>query len=417
MITSNKTETQKPLCCKGKARAYNVPFPKNYNPEFLIFEKGEGVYLYDLDGKKYLDFGAGVAVNSLGHGREDIAKIVYEQMKKLIHTSNLFTSEPAIVLATKLVALGNFEAVHLGNSGTEANEAALKYARLYSYNKKGKGNHKILAMESCFHGRTMGALSCTYNSAYKTSFEPLVPGIEFAPLNNIDTLAKTLDSSFAAVIVEVLQGEGGLNMMTKEYAEALNILCKKHDVILIADEVQTGVGRTGWPFACSIVGLEPDIITLAKPLGGGLPISATLIPEKINNYIKVGEHGTTFGGGPAPCAVANHVLDIIINPLFLESVRKNGEYLAKKLKETSAKFSFTGKVLGAGLLLGLEIKQPDGYEKDLLQEIKLKCEENGLIILKSGKNIIRIAPPLIIEEKHIDEAIEILTKTLESFKI
>ncbi|MCL2793393.1 MAG: aspartate aminotransferase family protein [Spirochaetaceae bacterium] len=410
-------EDKPTLCCKGKARTYNVPFPKNYNPEFLIFEKGEGVYLYDLDGKKYIDFGAGIAVNSLGHGREDLAETAYEQMKKLTHTSNLFTSEPAIILAAKLVSLGNFAAVHFGNSGTEANEAAIKYARLYSCNKKGNNSHKILAMESGFHGRTMGALACTHNPLYKTSFEPLVPGAEFVPLNDIDALTKKLDSSFAAVIVEVIQGEGGLNMMTKEYAKALNTLCQKHDVILIADEIQTGIGRTGWPFACSIVDLEPDIISLAKPLGGGLPISATLIPEKINNCIKVGEHGTTFGGGPVTCAVAGHILDIIFNPFFLENVRKNSEYLIKKLKETSAKFNFTGEVLGTGLLLGLKINQPKEYEKDLIKEIIVKCEENGLIILKSGKNVIRITPPLIIEEKHIDEGIEILTKTLESFGI
>ena len=400
-----------------KAKIHKVPFPKNYAPDFLVFEKGEGVYLYDLDNTKYIDFGAGIAVNALGHGREDLAEIACSQMKKVIHTSNLFTSEASVFLAEKLVALGDFDAVHFGNSGTEANEAAIKYARLYSYNKKGKDNYKILALESCFHGRTMGALSCTYNPGYKTAFEPLIPGVEFVPLNDIDALAKKLDSSFAAVIVEVVQGEGGLKMMNKEYAKALNTLTKKHDVILIADEVQTGIGRTGWPFASSIVGLEPDIITLAKPLGGGLPLSATLIPGKINNYLKPGDHGTTFGGGPVTCAVAGKVLDIILEPDFLANVRKSGEYLSKKLKETAKKFSFTGEVLGTGLLQGLEIKQPAGYEKELVKEVIAKCEENGLIVLKSGKNIIRIAPPLIIEEKHIDEGVAILTKTLESFKL
>ena len=399
-----------------KAKVHNVPLPKNFGPDFLVFDRGEGVYLYDLDGKKYLDFGAGIAVNALGHARKDIIKTANEQMKKLIHTSNLFSSEPTIALAEKLVALGNFDAVHLGNSGSEANEAAIKYARLYAYNKKGKGNHKILALESCFHGRTMGALACTYNSAYKTPFEPLISGVEFVALNNVDALAKKLDSSFAAVIVEVVQGEGGLNMMTKEYAKALNTLCKKHDVILIADEIQTGIGRTGWPFASSIVGLEPDIISLAKPLGGGLPLSATLIPGKINNYLKPGDHGTTFGGGPVTCAVAGKILDIILDPKFLDKVRRNGKYLAKKLKETAKKFSFTGTILGTGLLLGIEIKQPTGYEKDLTKEVIAKCEENGLIVLKSGKNIIRIAPPLIIAKKHINEGIEILTKTLESLQ-
>ncbi|MCL2294811.1 MAG: acetylornithine/succinylornithine family transaminase [Spirochaetes bacterium] len=400
-----------------KAKAHKIPFPKNYASEFLIFEKGEGVYLFDLDGKKYIDFGSGIAVNSLGHGREDLALTAYEQMKKVVHTSNLYTTEPSLVLAEKLRALGNFDAVHFGNSGTEANEAAIKYARLYSYNKKGLGNHKILAMEAGFHGRTMGALACTHNTAYKTSFEPLLTDVEFVPLNDVETLTKKLDSAFAAVIVEVIQGEGGLKMMTGEYAKALNTLCKEHDVILIADEVQTGIGRTGWPFACSLVDLEPDIMTLAKPLAAGLPLSATLIPGKINDYLKPGDHGSTFGGGPVTCAVAGQVLDIVFDPSFLADVRKAGEYLAKKLEESAKKFSFTGKILGTGLLLGLEIIQPLGYANDLLKEIITKSEENGLLILRSGKNIVRIAPPLIIEEKQIDEGIEIFTKVLESFEI
>lgn len=400
-----------------QSKVHKVPFPKNYASEFLVFEKGEGVYLYDPTGKKYIDFGSGISVNALGHGREDLAEIAYAQMKKVIHTSNLFTSEPSVFLAEKLVTLGNFDAVHFGNSGTEANEAAIKYARLYSYNKKGAGNHKILALESGFHGRTMGALSCTYNPAYRTPFEPLVPGVEFIPFNDVKALESKLDSTYAGVIAEVLQGEGGLQMMSREFAEKLNSLCKKYDVILIADEVQTGLGRTGWPFGSSLAGLEPDIISLAKPLAGGLPLSATLIPKKVNDYVKVGDHGTTFGGGPVTCAVAGKVLDILLHPEFLDNVKKRGKYLAGKLKETAERFSFTGEVRGTGLLQGLEILQPEGFSKDLTKEVISKCEENGLIVLKSGKNIIRIAPPLVINEKEIDEGVAILEKTLESFKI
>ena len=400
-----------------RSRVHNVPFPKNYASDFLVFEKGEGVYLYDPTGKKYLDFGSGISVNALGHGREDLAQAAYEQMKKVIHTSNLFTSEPSVFLAEKLIGLGNFDAVHFGNSGSEANEAAIKYARLYSNKTKGEGNYKILAFENGFHGRTIGSLSCTYNSAYKIPFEPLVPGIEFSPYNDAKALEEKLDSSFAAVIVEVVQGEGGLMMMTEEFAAKLNELCRKYDIVLIADEVQTGLGRTGWPFASSMIGLEPDIISLAKPLAGGLPLSATLLPKKINDLISAGDHGSTFGGGPVTSAVAGKVLDVILNPPFLFEVQKNGEYLSKKLKSLAETFSFIGETRGCGMLQGLEIKQPEGFEGDLLKKIISKCEENGLIVLKSGKSFIRIAPPLIITEKEIDEGTEIMKSVLESFEL
>ena len=400
-----------------RSKVHNVPFPKNYASEFLVIEKGEGVYLYDPTGKKYLDFGSGISVNALGHGREDLAAAAYDQMKKIIHTSNLYTSEPSVFLAEKLIGLGKFDAVHFGNSGSEANEAAIKYARLYSKRTKGEGNHKILAFEKAFHGRTMGSLSCTYNEHYRTPFEPLVPGVEFAPYNDVKALEEKLDSSFAAVIVEVIQGEGGLMMMTQEFAKALNEVCRKHDVILIADEVQTGLGRTGWPFASSMAGLEPDIISLAKPLAGGLPLSATLIPGKINDLIGVGDHGTTFGGGPVTSAVAGKVLDIVLNPPFLLEVQKNGEHLSKKLKEISGMFSFTGETRGCGMLQGIEIIQPADYDGDLIKKIIGRCEKNGLIVLKSGKSFIRIAPPLVITENEIDEGIEILKTTLESFNI
>ena len=400
-----------------RSKVHDVPFPKNYASEFLVFEKGEGVYLYDPTGKKYLDFGSGISVNALGHGRDDLAEIACAQMKKVIHTSNLFTSEPSVFLAEKLIGLGNFDAVHFGNSGSEANEAAIKYARLYSTRKKGEGNFKILAFENGFHGRTMGSLSCTYNDAYKKPFEPLLPGVEFAPFNDVNALEEKLDSSFAAVIVEVIQGEGGLMMMSEDFAKALNKLCKKHDIILIADEVQTGLARTGWAFASAMIGLEPDIISLAKPLAAGLPLSATLIPKKINDLIRVGDHGTTFGGGPVTSAVAGKVLDIVLNPTFLFEVQKKGEHLSKKINELSVMFSFTGETRGCGMLQGLEIIQSAEYEGDLIKKIIGRCEKNGLIILKSGKTFLRIAPPLVISEKEIDEGIEILKNTLESFKL
>ena len=261
---------------KITTETYDVPFPNNYALPFHIFERGDGCYIVDKAGDRFLDFGSGIAVNALGYGREDLASAAFDQMKKLIHVSNLYTTEPAIELGFKLTSSGNFDAVHFGNSGSEANEAALKYARLYSKRRKGEGTAK-----------------------YQEPFEPLVPGVEFCAYNNAEELEAKLGPDFAAVIVEPVQGEGGLDVMTEAFAEKLNSLCAKLDVILIADEVQTGIARTGLPYASAAVGLRPDIITLSKPLAGGLPLSATLIPEKINKLVKAGEHGTTFGGGPA----------------------------------------------------------------------------------------------------------------------
>jgi len=392
---------------------YDVPFPNNYAVPFHIFERGNGCYLFDKNDKKFLDFGSGIAVNALGHGREDLAAAAFEQMKKLIHVSNLYTTEPSLELGFKLTSSGNFDAVHFGSSGSEANEAAIKYARLYSKRVKGDGNFKILAFSNAFHGRTLGALSCTPTAKYQEPFEPLLPGVEFSEFNNIEKLEQVLSSDFAAVIVEPLQGEGGLDLMTGEFAAKLNSLCRKLDVILIADEVQTGVARSGFPYASSVVGLEPDIITLSKPLAGGLPLSATLIPKKINKLIRAGEHGTTFGGGPVTCAVANKVLDIIFTPPFLLEVQNRGEYLKKGLEKLAADHTAAGEVKGLGLLRGLTIGSPDDAGMKLCGEIIEKAKEKGLLLLRSGKNVIRIAPPLVITEDEIDKGLKIISSILE----
>ena len=392
--------------------AYDVPFPNNYNVPFHIFEYGKGCYIYDKAGKEYLDFGSGIAVNSLGHGREDLAAAAFDQMKKLIHVSNLYTTEPTLELGFKLTSSGNFEAVHFGNSGSEANEAAIKYARLYAKRTAGDGKYKILAFKNAFHGRTLGALSCTPTTKYQDPFGPLVPGVEFCGYNDTAELEAKLDGSFAAVIVEPVQGEGGLDVMTQEFASKLNELCGKLDVVLIADEVQTGIARTGVPYASSLVGLEPDIITLAKPLAGGLPLSATLIPAKINKLVKAGEHGTTFGGGPVTCAVANRVLDLIFTPDFMADVQKKSEYLQKALEKLSEKHAAAGRIKGLGMLKGLEIGSADESGMELCGKVIEKAKESGLLLLRSGKNILRIAPPLIITEKEIDKGISIIDSIL-----
>jgi predicted acetylornithine/succinylornithine family transaminase len=397
---------------KKPAIVSNTNLPKNFPEEVLVIKKGKGVILEDKDGNKYIDFGAGIAVNALGYGRDDLAKIGFEQMKKLIHISNLYATEPQLALAKKMVASGRFAAVALGNSGSEANEAALKYARLYSLRKKGPGNHKLLSFTGAFHGRTMGALSVTPTPKYQEPFAPLVPGVEVCDYNNVEMLTKTLDKSFAAAIVEPIQGEGGLTSMTPEFAGALNSLCAKHDVILIADEVQTGMGRTGSFYASTTFGLVPDIITLAKPIAGGLPLSATLIPAKVNDLIHAGEHGTTFGGGPVTTAVACAVWDKLADPKMIADIKAKGEYLKEILTEMKKSFSFLGAIKGSGLLMGLEVACDD----DAFKKIIKKAMEEGLLILRSGATVLRFAPPLIISKKELDAGCAILTKVFGLYK-
>jgi len=393
------------------------PLPKCFSPELLMISKGDGVWLEDALGRRYLDFTGGIAVNALGYGREDLAQIVYQQMKKLVHISNLFITEPVLELATKMIASGDFQTVQFLNSGSEANETALKYARLYALRKKGEGHHKLLCFTGSFHGRTMGALSVTPNLKYQTPFLPLVPGVEVVEYNDTAGLEKTLDASFAGVIVEVIQGEGGLAGMSREFASELNRLCRKHDLILIADEVQTGLSRTGSFYASTEVGLEPDIITLAKPLAGGLPLSAVLIPEKINTLIHVGDHGTTFGGGPVTTAVASKVWDILSNPQFIAQIRDKGAYLAERLEDLAEKYSFLGGLRGRGLLLGIEVlpeRLPQREENaDAMPALLSAFREEGLLILRSGQNILRIAPPLIIGTEEIDTGITIMARVFD----
>jgi acetylornithine/N-succinyldiaminopimelate aminotransferase len=411
------------------------PLPKCFSPELLMISKGDGVWLEDAAGRRYLDFTGGIAVNALGYGREDLAEIAFRQMKKLVHISNLFITEPALELATKMIAQGaqkargvrrahgareasgDFQAVQFLNSGSEANETALKYARLYALRRKGEGHHKLLCFSDSFHGRTMGALSVTPNTKYQTPFLPLVPGVEVVEYNDTQGLEKALDESFAGVIVEVIQGEGGLAGMSREFAAALNRLCRMHDLILIADEVQTGLSRTGSFYASTEVGLEPDIITLAKPLAAGLPLSAVLIPQKVNTLIHVGDHGTTFGGGPVTTAVASKVWDILSNPQFIAQIRDKGEYLAEKLEALAKGYSFLGGLRGRGLLLGVEVLQerlPQRAENaDAMPALLQAFREEGMLILRSGQNILRLAPPLIIGTEEIDTGIAIMARVFD----
>jgi acetylornithine/N-succinyldiaminopimelate aminotransferase len=387
------------------AIAKNHPLPAQYAAELLVVTRGDGVHLEDAAGKRYLDFAGGIAVNALGYGREDLARAAYEQMLRLPHISNVFANEPALELAHRLRASGDWAAVFFGNSGSEANEAALKYARLYALRTKGPDHHRILCFSGAFHGRTMGALSCTPTAKYQDPFAPLVPGVAVAPYNDEAALERVLDGGFAAIIVEVVQGEGGLSVMSPGFAAALNRLCRKHDVLLIADEVQTGLCRTGDLFASRAIGLEPDLVTLAKPLAGGLPLSAVLIPEKVNRLLHLGEHGTTFGGGPVTTAVALKVWDIVSQPSFAAGVREKGAHLRELLEGLRARRGAVSDVRGRGLLAGF------GYRGDGAALIA-RLQEKGLLVLRSGTDAIRIAPPLVITKEEIAEGVNIIEEAL-----
>lgn len=396
---------------------HQPPFPKNYADEFLVLDHGKGTEVWDRAGKRYLDLTGGIAVNALGHGRKDLALIARKQMEKLTHVSNLYTTEPALELAAKLVKTGNpgqFAAVHFGNSGTEANEAALKYARVYALRTKGEGHHKFLSFTGAFHGRTLGSLSLTPTEKYQKPYHPLVPGCETAPYNDVKALAR-LDRTYAAVLIEPLQGEGGLDKVSPAFAKALQEVCAKHDILIIADEIQGGYGRTGTFYAWQQLGLTPDIVTLAKPMAGGLPLSATLIPAKVNNQVHVGDHGTTFGGGPVTTAVANRVFDVISDPAFLETVTKRGKQFERLLKGLRKDFPFVAEVKGMGLLRGVRLKH-DPLKKALMGDVIAACQAHGLLVLRAGTDILRFAPPLTVSKKELDEAVAILRAVLEEKK-
>jgi acetylornithine/N-succinyldiaminopimelate aminotransferase len=388
--------------------ATDLPFPRQYGTELLVISRGKGVWLQDIVGKKYLDFAGGIAVNAFGYGRSDLARVAAQQMRKISHISNLFTTEPALKLARLMLARGpfKFSSVFFGNSGTEANEAALKYARLYSLRTKGPGHDRLVCFENAFHGRTLGSLSCTPHAKYQEPFQPLLPGVSVAPYNDVNALEKAIDDQVAGVIVEVVQGEGGLRCMTPEFARALNERCRKVGALLIADEVQTGMGRTGTFYGSEGVGLEPDIITLAKPIAGGLPLSAALIPEKVNCLIHASEHGTTFGGGPVTTAVAAKVWELVSEPDFLPRVRQRADHLSRELEALKARHATVGSLRGKGLLRGFE------YTGGEMTDLLARLQARGLLVLRSGTNVVRLAPPLIISEAEISKGIRIIEEVL-----
>ncbi len=376
-----------------------------YSRPDMVFTHGEGVYLFDSEGKRYLDMVSGIAVVALGHSDPEWAQAVADQAGKLTHVSNLYHTTPHIELAKRLVDSSFADRVYYCNSGSEANEAALKFARKWAGKNHGTKKKRVVAFEHSFHGRTYGALSLTHKAKYREPFAPLLPEITFLPFNNIQASQEAIDDKTCAVFVEPLQGEGGVNPAQGDFLRALREYCDANNAILVFDEVQCGLGRTGYLWAHEAHGVYPDIMTLAKPLAGGLPIGATLVTEEIAQAIGVGDHGSTFAAGPLVCRAAQVVFDRIAQTEFLQAVRTKGEKVMSQLMELPT--DHIAEVRGAGLLIGIELDQS---VKPLIEAARQK----GLLVVNAGENVLRICPPLIISEQELEEGLGILSDCISN---
>ena len=376
-----------------------------YNRYQIVLEKGEGVYLYDIEGKRYLDFAAGIAVCSLGYGNPKFTECIKNQVDELMHTSNLFYSKPVANAAQSLKKATQMDRVFFTNSGTEAIEGALKAARKYAYTK-GTGRYEFIAMNHSFHGRSMGAVAVTGNEHYRTPFEPLIGGVKFADFNDIESVKAQITDKTCAIIMEPVQGEGGIYPATQEYLEAVRALCDENDILLIFDEIQCGMGRTGSMFAWQGYGVKPDIMAMAKAIGNGVPVGAFAMTEKVaEKSLAPGDHGTTYGGNPLVCAAVNQVLQIFEEERIVEHVQNVGAYLETKLDELVDNNEFVEARRGKGFMQGLVLKKPVG-------DVIKNAMTHGLIAISAGGNVLRLVPPLVIEKEHVDEMIEKLNKAL-----
>ena len=377
-----------------------------YNRFPVVLERGDGVRLYDVDGKEYLDFAAGIAVFALGYNNRKYNQALKEQIDKVIHTSNLFYNVPMTEAAEKLVKATGLSRVFFTNSGTEAIEGAIKVARKYAYLKDGSTDHEIIAMENSFHGRSLGALSVTGNTHYQEPFKPLIGGIRFARFNDLDSVKAQLTEKTCAVILETVQGEGGIYPADPEFLAGVRKLCDERDILLILDEIQCGMGRTGTMFACQDYGVLPDVMTCAKALGCGVPVGAFVLNEKTAAASLVpGDHGTTYGGNPLACAAVSKVFDLFEEDHILEHVREITPYLEEKLDALVDKYDFIAARRGKGLMQGLVLEgKPVG-------EVISRAIENGLLVISAGGNVLRMVPPLVIGRDDVDEMIEKLEKS------
>ena len=374
---------------------------KTYNRFQIVLDKGEGVYLYDNTGKQYLDFASGIGVQSLGYGNEEYKQALKDQIDKLTHISNLYYSEPMAEAAAKVVKASGMSRVFFTNSGTEAVEGAIKAVRKYAWLKDGQHDHEIIAMNHSFHGRSMGALSVTGNPKYQEAFKPMIGNIKFAEFNDLESVKALVNEKTCAIIMETVQGEGGIYPATEEFLKGVRALCDEHDMLLVLDEIQCGMGRTGAMFAWQDYGVEPDIMTCAKALGCGVPVGAFVLNEKAAlGTLTPGDHGTTYGGNPFVCAAVSKVLDIFEKDKIVEHVKEVSVYLERQLDELVKEYDFLETRRGKGLMQGLVVTgRPVG-------EIINKALENGLIIISAGSNVLRMLPPLVIEKEHVDELIQ-----------
>lgn len=371
-----------------------------YNRYPVVFEKGDGVYLYDVNGKKYLDFAAGIAVFALGYNNSAYNDALKEQIDKLIHTSNLYYNIPAVEAAKKLVMATGLDKVFFTNSGTEAIEGAIKAARKYAWLKDHRTDHEIIAMKHSFHGRSMGALSVTGNAHYQEPFKPLIGGIKFADFNDLDSVRELVTDRTCAIILEPVQGEGGIYPASQDFMEGLRSLCDEKDILLIFDEIQCGMGRTGTMFACQAYGVLPDIMTCAKALGCGVPVGAFVLNEKTAKASLVpGDHGTTYGGNPFACAAVNKVFDLFEEEHIIDNVNEVGAYLEKALDLLVDEYDFISERRGKGLMQGLVISGRS------VGEIVTKALAQGLVVITAGTDVLRLVPPLVIKKEHVDEMI------------
>jgi predicted acetylornithine/succinylornithine family transaminase len=358
----------------------------------LVLVSGKGAKLFDKDGRAYLDFAAGIAVNGLGYSDRAVVKAIREQAGRLIHASNLFHNEPAAALAERLVSLAFPARVFFCNSGTEAGEGAIKFARRIG---REQGRTELVAFEGGFHGRTLGTLSLTWTAKYREPYEPLLPGARFCPFSDLSAAEQAIGERTAAVMIEPIQGEGGIRPAPPEYLRALAELCRRRGALLIVDEVQCGLGRTGVMFAYQRAGITPDVLTLAKPLGGGLPMGAILLREELASHIRVGDHGSTFGGNPVCAAAALAVLDRLTAPGFVPGIERKGAFLVRQLRALGRKFpAAIAEVRGSGLMVGVELKGEAGPVVKALRE-------RGVLATKAGDRVLRLLPPLVVTRKDI----------------
>ncbi|MCC0627368.1 MULTISPECIES: aspartate aminotransferase family protein [unclassified Clostridioides] len=382
---------------------WNEYFIDTYNQPNFVIDYGEGSCFFDTNGNKYIDFTSGYGVSSLGYSNNNLKNALKEQVDKLLHTSNLYFNEPVLCAGEKIINASGMDKIYFCNSGTEANETAFKIARKYSSDKYGKDRGTIISLKDSFHGRTMMSLMATGMDKYHKYFYPLPEGFKYIERNNIEDLKNNLDSTVCAIILEAIQGEGGVNILEKDYVLELVKICKEKDIVVIFDEVQCGIGRTGKLFGYEYFDVKPDIVTVAKGLGAGIPVGGVLVNENLSKVLGKGDQGTTFGGNLLAMVAASVVLDEVSKDGFYNEVLEKGDYIRKSIENFNSKVVL--KTKGIGLMIGIKTN----IESSIIEE---KARKKGLLILTAGKNVLRFLPPLTISYKEIDEALEILKDIL-----